>query len=176
MKRYYKIGICGHRDLKYSEIPNYIAQLLSILSTAVKEHPKQEVIVLSALAEGADRLMVEAAVETGLRYEVILPMEASCYGEDFDNASFTEFNAMLLRARNYKVALLYNHQKKQNSSDNRSHRYFNGGSALVDASDFMVFLYDGIDNVKVGGTADIFRYATSKMHPLLHIACKREQL
>lgn len=69
LKKKFRVGICGHRDLKKSEIGYYKKQITTHLKHLIKEYSKQEIFLVSALAEGADRLPVECAMEPGLRYD-----------------------------------------------------------------------------------------------------------
>ena len=90
----YKIGISGHRDLKEDKLPLYKEQIKKFLVNRKKE--KGKVIAVSPLADGADRLFVEAAKELGIEYEVFLPMPKELYEIDFDSKSKEEFEKLLI--------------------------------------------------------------------------------
>ncbi len=74
MKRYYKIGISGHRDLLPSQKEENSLILKGHLLKLQREYPKRELLILSPLADGADRLIVEVAQKLEIKYDAILPM------------------------------------------------------------------------------------------------------
>jgi len=163
MKPYYLkdklyVGVSGHRDLKKDKINTYVNKVIAILEKLVKENPEKEVIVISPLADGADRLVVYAAKKLGLRYEVLLPMSFALYEMDFDDASFDEFMTLFYEARSSEVIDLCEDCTEENIADYGDHRdrqYLKVGHEIVDKSDVMLFLWDKKEGRGVGGTADI---------------------
>jgi len=174
----FKIGISGHRDIKYANKDVYLSKIKEHLNYFVNMYPLKEVLAVSALADGTDRLLIKAATEIGLRYEVILPMEPHLYQKDFDDDSYSEFNKMLLNAREYKVTPLYNEASKQTITHyghNRDMQYREVGRQLINKTDFMLFLWDGQESVKVGGTFDTLKYAKAHNAKYKIINCEREK-
>lgn len=177
LKEKYYVGVSGHRDLLHSEKASYQQQVKERLAQIVKENPDKEVIVLSPLADGADRLMVYAAKELGLRYEVVLPMPLAYYEMDFDDTSFAEFMQFFYEAKSSEVIALCEGATYDNIAlygVYRDCQYRQVGIEIVDRSDEMVFLWDGIDNGKTGGTSDIYNYAQEKNKRTFVVECKRD--
>ena len=173
----FKIGISGHRDIKYKNKDICISKIKEYLNCFVDKYPQKEILAVSALADGADRLLIKAATEIGLRYEVILPMEPNLYQKDFNDNSYSEFNKMLLNARECKVIPLYNEASKQTITHyghNRDMQYREVGRQLITETDFMLFLWDGQESVKIGGTFDTLQYAKEQKTKYKIINCKRE--
>jgi len=178
LKEKYYVGVSGHRNLLHSEEAIYQQQVKERLAQIVKENPDKEVIVLSPLADGADRLVVYAAKELGLRYEVILPMPLIYYEMDFDDTSFMEFMRLFYEAKSSESIDLCDGVTYDDISEYGIHRdrqYRQVGHEIVDRSDEMLFLWDGIDNGKTGGTSDIYNYAKEKNKRTFVVECEREQ-
>lgn len=184
MKAYYLknkiyVGISGHRDLKKSNKDKYREQIKTILLKLVKENSEKEVIVLSPLADGADRLMVDAAVELGLRYEVLLPMVSTLYQKDFSVSSLEEYKILIMNARDIpSVVALCDNCTEENITEYGAYRdrqYLKVGQEIVERSDMIVFLWDKKHSKGVGGTADIVSYAKIKDKSYIIVVCEREK-
>jgi hypothetical protein len=114
---------------------------------------RDPVIVVSALAEGADRLVVDRVL---LRprsvLEVILPLAAAEYVADFaDAASAQEFAGYVAAARSVRVV--------PGPSTPRDGAYERSGRAIADSVDVLLALWDGEPGAGRGGTAEIVGYA-----------------
>ena len=178
LKKKFRVGISGHRDLKLSKIDQYKREMTNILEELVKKYPDNEIFVVTALADGADRLMVECAVALGLRYEVILPMPVELYRDDFDEMSKKEFDTLFLNASASKsVALLDGILEEQikHYGKERDRQYLAVGEEVVNRSDTMLFLWDGVVNGLTGGTADIVEYTKHVDKSYFIIKCKRKK-
>ena len=94
------IGVVGHRDLPEAECSRIVKLLTSILTTYRDEHPHTPIVVLTALAEGADRLAAEAALSVaGVSVLAVLPMPIEECRRDFDDPqSSARFDASLASA------------------------------------------------------------------------------
>lgn len=177
LKRKYRVGICGHRDLFSLEINEYKKEIIDIFGKLINRHPNNEIFVVTSLAEGADRLIVECAISLGLRYEVVLPMDATLYKKDFDEISKKEFNNFFLSAAgSFIIPLVEDNTFEQimQQGEQRDRQYQFAGKEVVGRSNHMIFLYDGVDNSFIGGTADIFQYANHINKSYDVIKCKRE--
>ena len=99
----FRIGVTGHRDLADPDaLRAPIREAVSRLKEMVPVAPGAGLapVVVSALAEGADRLVVdEVLADRDARLEVALPLDAEEYAEDFKTeASKEEFRSLLARA------------------------------------------------------------------------------
>ena len=100
----FRIGVTGHRDLADPDatrrrIREAIAQLLTLGPGA--PGAGLALVVVSALAEGADRLVAaEVLADPDSRLEVAIPLPVDDYVEDFrTEESKEEFRRLLARAR-----------------------------------------------------------------------------
>jgi len=177
------VGVSGHRDIDMCDKAEYISHIKGVLFRLCREHPDYEIILITSLAEGADRLAAYAAQEIGMRYEVWLPMPLEMYVQDFDDESLDEFMRLFYGARASDVTPLcngctYDHIAAPGKW--RSRQYQEAGFALVRRCDHMIFLFDENDaiihpEIKPGGTADVLRYAKARQTSYDIIPVKRKE-
>jgi hypothetical protein len=111
--------------------------------------------VVSALAEGADRLVAHVILEEpGATLTVVLPFAQDDYFDDFVTPeSKSEFLELLGRAARVQVAP---------PTESREEGYELAGRLVVEASDAMIAVWDGEPSRGRGGTAEIVDYAREK--------------
>ena len=68
------VAVTGHRDLVPAEIPQIRERVQDFLRELQHRYAYRSVGVMSALAEGADRLVAEEALALGMPITVVLPM------------------------------------------------------------------------------------------------------
>jgi hypothetical protein len=81
------VGVTGHRDLVPAEMPGIRGRVREFLMHLHGQYPDRDLVVLTPLAEGADRLVAEEALALGLPVTVVLPMPRALYAEDFKTAA-----------------------------------------------------------------------------------------
>jgi hypothetical protein len=87
------IGTAGHRDLREDDLPRLRAAVASALTTLRRQYLDNDrqtpVVVLSALAEGADQLIATEAAKQGATLIAALPLPLSEYRRDFTQKAMT---------------------------------------------------------------------------------------
>src|ERR1051326_1346986 len=82
------IGATGHRDLRDEDIPALERAVGEIIKRLKRDYLGRQketpLIVLSSLAEGADRLIARVAMRLGAKLIAPLPMEPDEYRRDFE--------------------------------------------------------------------------------------------
>ena len=68
-------GVTGHRDIPQSDVSILHEAVQEYFKKVVEQYPNSQVILLSALAEGADRISARAAMEAGCSLGVFLPFK-----------------------------------------------------------------------------------------------------
>jgi len=159
-----KVGVTGHRDLQKSCINHYSKQLNKLLKELKQEY--KDILVLSSLADGADRLVVFEAIKLNIPYKVILPMQKSLYMKDFSKESKDEFLKLIHLAQDVLILPLHQDTKthKQISEYNhyRDLQYELSGKYISDNSDILIALWDGKYIGLIGGTSEIVKYHLKK--------------
>jgi hypothetical protein len=155
-----RIGVTGHRFLDHEvEIRRganiAINQALEAGDVRRATGEPGGLIVVSALAEGADRLVVhECLRRDGATLEAVLPLPIDEYAKDFLTAdSRREFADLLATAASVEVAEVM---------PTREQAYERAGQLMVDHSDAVVAVWDGLPARGRGGTADIVTYAQAR--------------
>lgn len=154
------IGVTGHRDLRADARPAIAAQVREILLYFKTSYPSTPLVVLSPLAEGADRLVAEVALETAIGAKLIapLPMQREIYERDFDTAdSRAEFDR-LLGAAAHKLELPtppgVGEFQLQNQLAARQEQYAAVGDFVARHCQVLIALWDG-KPAQRGGTGEV---------------------
>lgn len=162
-----KIGITGHIGLDKRFIKKYKKQVFKKLYELKQKY--HELILLSALADGADRLVVYEAMKLNIKFIAILPMQKEQYQEDFDGTSKLEFNTLL---KNAEYILTISHTKPYI----RDRQYELVGQYISENSDILIALWDGKYNNLQGGTGKIVKYHSNQNKKLIHIKVDRNSI
>ncbi|MCG2738354.1 MAG: hypothetical protein L6282_18385 [Candidatus Methanoperedenaceae archaeon] len=157
-----KIGVTGHRVLEnehklIESVNNILLQLDEIFKRILKNTPHTFVII-SPLAEGADRLVARSVMKRKVsgemdtsNLEVVLPLSEEDYLNDFKTSeSKDDFKALLTKAK-YVLTL--------EKADSRKAAYEQVGRYVVDNCDVLIAIWDGKPAAGQGGTAEIIGYA-----------------
>jgi SMODS and SLOG-associating 2TM effector domain 3 len=165
-----RMGVTGHRSIDEDDpavagaVRDALDQIEERRRNAAAATPV-DLTVVSALAEGADRLVARQAMLRGASLEVVLPLPSGDYLADFTSAaSRAEFRALLGQAA--AVTELATVSRREEA-------YERAGRAVVDRSDVVVALWDGRASGGRGGTAEIVAYARQRHVPVLRIAAGR---
>jgi hypothetical protein len=118
----------------------------------------QSIEVRSALAQGADRLVVEQILQRrDARLVAVLPLTPADYETDFEPEGQVVFARLLERAHEILVV---------DAVSSREEAYELAGQTIVETSDVLVALWDGGPSRGRGGTAEIVRYARDRQVPV----------
>ena len=77
------VAVTGHRDPRPEDIPALQAKAKAFFQHLRDTYRNTPLLLLSALAEGTDRLVARTAIEAGVRLVVPLPLPPEVYEEDF---------------------------------------------------------------------------------------------
>jgi len=161
------IGVTGHRDVQESATGDLKRSIQRFLSKLAVKYPHSDFILLSALAEGADRLAARAALELPrVRLVTPLPMHKPDYEQEFKTAeSLAEFTELLARAENWFELPVSEEKFDQDDSDSDSRRrpYGELGWYIARHSHLLLALWDGDDANGTSGTAKV---VSLKLHGL----------
>lgn len=153
------IGVVGHRYLEAGDLPLYRTRIGAFFSDLRWRYPSTPLRVLSALAEGSDRLVAEVALAQGCELLVPLPMEPGEYQKDFPGSA-TEFSALLARVPADNVFVLPAPPANPGASAQqlRDAQYLEVGVYVATQSHVLLALWDGVRNKAVAGTAEVVRF------------------
>lgn len=171
------IGITGHRPPRLPEarleaLQVALGLLLARISETLAAVQRTHVQVLAAqspclrlvtaLAEGADSLAAEAALERGWKVDACLPFPAAEYARDFAEGPVRDrFNQLLAQADS--VMSLPGSRAATDAA------YEAVGRVVLDQSDILVALWDGDAARGRGGTAQVVAEAVARHIPVIRV-------
>lgn len=161
------IGVTGHRDLRPEDLNSLKEAVGEILDGFQKCLPHTPVVVLSALAEGGDRLVAEAALTKSIKVIAPLPMAQHIYEKDFDTTSLEEFRSLIARIgadNKFELPLVAGstEQEISETGKKRDLQYAQAGQYIALHSHMVLALWDGADPNLIGGTADVVKMCLSE--------------
>ncbi|HWE05340.1 MAG TPA: hypothetical protein VG274_01445 [Rhizomicrobium sp.] len=171
------VGIIGHRPNRLPEemcprIGREIAETLAAIRVeAFAAHARHadcfsefapKLTLVAALAEGADRMAAEAALELGFELEAPLPFAVDEYEKDFDNQNArASFRGFLDKAR---AVLELDGDRMQAGKS-----YATGGLVVLDMSDLLIAVWDGGPPHGRGGTTELIAEAGRRGMPIIRV-------
>lgn len=158
------IAITGHRPNRLSG-PHTALELIcrEVLSVIRKDIPKDDPqpIVLSGLAEGADRIFAEAALKEDFRLEAVFPFQEDDYRTTFMSPHSDDFYMLKEKASN--IHLLNGDIQDMETA------FHDLGRFLVEKCDMLVAIWDGEAGIGKGGTPDVIDLARAANKPVVWI-------
>lgn len=156
------IGVTGHRDLRADEKPEIRERVRSLFTDLQERYPTRRLRLLSPLAEGADRLVANVAVELGMELSVVMPMPREIYYTEFSGEeSIFEFESLYAKANNvYDLPIVRSGTIESISQPGRARdlQYAQSGVFLSAHCHILLALWDGKTLGQLGGTAQVVRF------------------
>lgn len=173
-----RVGVTGHRkgpELASAELRSVVRQTLQDIKTIAENllerskgfyaGNKPVLRVISPLAEGADRLVAEEALELDYELQAPLPFPQSEYENDFgrggSGGTIPQFRALLQKA----TAVL----ELDGSRASEAEAYEAVGRLMLRQCDVLIAVWDGTPERGTGGTGQIVREALSIEVPTIRI-------
>jgi len=162
------VGVTGHVDLPASSIDDLEARVSRVFDRLkndyLPDNDSTPIIVLSALAEGADRLVADVALKRGFFLIAPLPMKEADYRADFKTP---ESDAAFVRLRDATLGhFVVPHPTDMPDAPppdvsvqaERDKRYEAVGLYIVRNCHVLIALWNGDKTEKKGGTAQLVRF------------------
>jgi hypothetical protein len=159
------IGVTGHRLNRISQrqlerLAPQVQLLLAQIAHAARPHGLH---LVSGLAEGADCHVAGLALDAGYALHALLPFERDTYALDFSRAaSRRQFDELLARAAT--VTELPGRPGVSGQA------YRRAGHALLDETDLLIAIWDGLPPRGPGGTAEVVDEAFRRSIPVIHVS------
>lgn len=171
------IGVTGHRAdrltsareaaarTRVDEALSLVAQIARKLHADGAEWyagEAPELRLISAIAEGADRLCAEVALSLGYKLDAPLPFAAEIYADDFtDPASRAAFASLCGKAS--KLLELPGDRAADSAA------YSLAGGAILASADVLLAIWNGKGSGGRGGTGDVVATALAMGKPVIHV-------
>ena len=170
------VGITGHRSEAIPEdslsmiVERLGASLAEIKDRAVDLHRRESalfadceprLLLVSPLADGADQIAAEIAVELGFEIQAILPFERETYRKTLHNSGLARFDSLVEKA----TCVL----ELPGELDDELQAFVMAGRATVAHCDILIALWDGLPPRGRGGTGEVVDLALTRGTPLVHV-------
>ncbi|MBT2406438.1 MULTISPECIES: hypothetical protein [unclassified Streptomyces] len=146
-----RIGVTGHRSIPREVLGHVKDGLRAVLGG--HEGPLE---AFSSLAEGADQLFADIALECGADLTVVIP--SGDYEDAFEDAEALARYRRLKRQATQEVRMDF-----ARSTDEA---YYAAGTYIADSCDRLVAVWDGLPARGHGGTGEIVAYARALGKPV----------
>lgn len=169
------IGVTGHRNVRAQDVTRLEEKVAEVIAQIrqryLRDNRETPLILLSPLAEGADRIVARVALKAGVRLIAPLPMPVEDYRRDFEPGlkpgAATEFDELLRHAIATPVVPLcrgVSLDEVRTNPAKRALQYRAVGVFLVQHCDVLIALWDGNEaDAAVGGTAEIVKFKREGM-------------
>lgn len=135
----------------------------------IYEDADPQLKILSALAEGTDRLVAQVGLQNSWQLESVLPFARALYERDFAEPCSRQEYRRLLSQSSSVLELGYSPDDETNSG------YRAVGQVLARNSDLLVAFWDGEPSRgSGGGTADVVKLALNESVPVLWLPQNRK--
>lgn len=163
------VGVTGHRDIDLDQTADPVTHVRAFFDSLRSAYPSTPIVLLSSLAEGADRIVARTALDCGAQLYVVLPMQTSLYEKDFQSAqSVDEFWKLMARSYDAGAIPMSEHPDADDARSPgpaRDLRYAAAGAWVVSHSEILIALWDGFEDEMPGGTSQIVRFALQGVPP-----------
>jgi hypothetical protein len=165
------IGVTGHRDLRPQDMPALEREIGGVITRLRRDYTGEgpdatPLILISALAEGADRVCARVALSMGVKLIAPLPLPADEYRHDFEpglhpgaSADFDELLSLAAAAPAMPFTPGNSLEAVRTDPDKRAEQYRAVGLFIVQHCDVLVALWDGNEKDRaVGGTGEVVTF------------------
>ncbi len=171
------VGVIGHRPNRLPEsgrkaVEHRIDEVLAVLRKTAETtrdrygtffaNAPVTLTMISALADGADRMAARAALRNGFALASALPFPIADYEKDFADAASREEYADLL-ARSARTLVL------PGDHDRDPRDYQAVGHLIIDNADIILAVWDGGASGGRGGTTELVERAAAMGVPIVHV-------
>ena len=148
------IGVTGHRDLREQDIGAIRKAVRRWLGELCAKYSHSQIIVMTSLAEGADQLCAETALDMGLKIMTVLPMPVEEYAEDFSGEALENLYAL-----SEKSVSVIEAPYTEPFKEGRDYLYRQAGIYVAEHCHVLMALWDGSEGTPGGcGTSSIALY------------------
>lgn len=154
------VSATGHRFINNNkdELERVYKSLNAVFDELQQTYPNSPIILMSPLAEGADRIISEVAYSRGHSIYIILPMEVEQYKRTFkDSSARVEFDNLIdkymQRSSNKIIDITEKfYLKTNNSSTSNDIAYLKAAEYMANNSQILIALWDGTEQEASVGT------------------------
>jgi len=158
------LGVTGHVALRDEDRDRLTRQVRTVLEEFRRAWPTTPLVLLTSLADGADRLVAESVLQAGGTLVVVLPVERSRYETTFRDAdSRREFDRLLADPRVRRVIVVPEARPgldavPPDAATARQRGYLLAGAFIARHVQLLLALWNGDPAPAPGGTGQIVEF------------------
>lgn len=152
------VGLVGHRALRLEEIPAIQKEFDEHISRLLKNLKSTRIIVLTSLAEGADRLVQTSKHRDRISVCAVLPFSQKEYAKDFTSRQSSLNLKKALSDCDYAIVCPEANETRRYVGRARNEGYRACARWISDHSNLLIVVWDGKKPDRVGGTGDTVDY------------------
>jgi len=154
------IGVIGHQDLREKDYESLKARIHEIFHELDIIYPHTPVIVLSALTEGAERLVARVALDLEHSLIAVLPMGQDFYEMDHSSpesrAELTELHRRAIKC--IPLESEFSDAEIQQPGEPRNQQLAKAMAYIVRHCQLLIAIWDGVDTGVTGSIAQGVRF------------------
>ena len=166
------IGVTGHLNLREADRALLYETAKQELTKIRERCPHTPVVLLSALARGADLLCAEAAEELGIPLRGVFPMEPAEYEKDFGPEDLARMRHQTKLAEAVFTAPA---AEAEPAETDRDFRYRQAGIYMAEHSHILLALWDGKAGTDVGTGGAVRAALEGAWQPCRGMACRNAE-
>jgi hypothetical protein len=154
----FAVGVTGHRDLATEDAERTKEEIRTALSGLQRRFSHLSLRLMTGLAEGADTLAADVALELGIEVCAVLPMPLDIYCDDFSGPARERLFELCTNEKILVTALPLAGTHTASDMHNQAKRdlqYEQLRDFLIRRSNVMLALWDGKVGGPTGGTSDV---------------------
>ena len=148
------MGITGHQRLAQSDTWTWVAKAVEEQLALIT----RPIIGVTSLAIGADQLVARCVLDRGGQIHAVLPF--ADIERSFSPDTLPSYWELVSRASSVEIIP---------PCETDEDAYLAAGERVVDLSEIVIAVWDGMPARGKGGTADTVRYAKFRGLPIVHI-------
>ena len=158
------IGLIGHRNIEPEELKRVQEEFDDSIGGLLSKYRNTEVLVLTSLADGADRLAHSSRHRDRMKIVGVLPFTLDEYRKDFESTdSINAFESILSKCDQIVIRGSQYSSSELARSEIRAKAYGETAEWLVGNSKILYAVWDGNFTGKVGGTGETIRKSISTL-------------
>ena len=152
------LAASGHRDLVPGDLPQLRREAGELIARMAARMTSTPLLLLTGLAEGADQLIAEVALNYGAYLAVVLPLPVGLYRTLMAEEARSNFDCLLARASlTIHLPLSSSEKELAESEAKQAMQYGALADFLAQHCQALIALWDGLYSARHGGTFEVVR-------------------
>jgi hypothetical protein len=160
-----RVAVTGHRDLEPATRESVRDSVETVIRELVDRCAPARVELLTGMADGADQLVAEVALEQGCDLHLVLPKPTDVYRAELSPEGATRLDRFI-ESPAVPVSIIREVTGREHDSVDPALPYYRLGLHLAKSAHVLIALWDGQMERRPGGTLDVLaRYLDRDFDP-----------